>query len=182
MNKLNFRPFPKLETKRLILRKLEKCDKAEIFRLRSNDKVNKFIDRPKQKSINEASVFINKINKGVKNNEWIYWAITLKDHPKLIGTICLWNFSTTKVIAELGYELNPSLQGKGIMNESLLNVIEYGFNSIGLDIIEAYTHKKNNHSTKLLIKNGFEQDIEQRDTENLNNIIFTLVNKHRVIV
>lgn len=182
MKKLNFTPFPKLETKRLILRKLEKSDKEEIFRLRSSDKINRFIDRPKQKSIDEASVFINKINKGVKNNEWIYWAITLKGKPKMIGTICLWNFSRTKVIAELGYELNPTLQGKGIMNESLLSILEYGFKSIGLNSIEAYTHKENNNSTKLLIKNGFEQDIEKQDTQNRNNIIFTLANKYRAKV
>ena len=174
MEKLNFTPFPKLKTERLIFRQLEEADNQEIFFLRSDDGVNQYIDRPRPNSIDEASGFISKINNGIKKDEWIYWAITLKDNSKLIGTICLWNFSNTKTIAELGYELNPDLHGQGIMNEALNHILNYGFQKIGLKKIEAFTHKDNIKSTTLLLKNNFKYDAGQKDKDNKNNIIFTI--------
>ena len=174
MSKLNFTPFPILTTERLNLRCLEVYDAQQLFKLRSNKRVNKYIVRTKQKNIEEIKAFISKINNGINNNEWIYWVITLKESPKLIGTICFWNFSTKKTVAEIGYELDPAFQGKGIMSEAIKKIVEFGFQEIELDAIEAYTHKKNNNSTKLLQKYNFKRDAERIDKENSDNIIFTL--------
>src|ERR1700722_1400183 len=100
-------PFPTLETERLVLRQLDASDENEIFRLRSDEKVNEFLDRPKANTLDDAKRFIEKIAKGINNNENLYWAITLKNEKKLIGTICLWSFSLEKNSAEIGYELLP---------------------------------------------------------------------------
>ena len=174
MNKLNFRPFPILTTERLTLRCLEVSDDQQLFMLRSSKIVNRYIDRPIQKNTEEIRAFITKVKNGIDNNEWIYWVISLKENPTLIGTICYWNFSEEKTVAEIGYELDPAFQGKGIMSEALKKIIEFGFQEIKLDTIEAYTHKKNNSSTKLLLKYNFKQDVERIDKENSDNIIFTL--------
>src|SRR6266481_3917752 len=87
----NMLPFPTLTTGRLILRRLMMDDAAEIAMLRSDERVNQYLDRPKTSTFSEAVEFINKIDKGLKNNESYYWAISIKDEHKLIGTICLWN-------------------------------------------------------------------------------------------
>ena len=143
MNKLNFTPFPVLTTERLTLRCLELSDDQQLFKLRSNKIVNEYIVRPIQKDIKEIRAFISDIKNGIKNNEWIYWVISFKDDPTLIGDICFWNFSEDKTVAELGYELEPSFQGKGIMSEAIIKIIEFGFKEIDLNTIEAYTHKEN---------------------------------------
>ena len=174
MNKINFTPFPVLITERLTLRCLELSDDQQLFKLRSNKIVNKYIVRPKQKNIEEIRAFISKINREINNNEWIYWVISLKDEPTLIGDICLWNFSEDKTVAEIGYELDPAFHGKGIMSEALKKIIEFAFRDIELNSIEAYTHKNNNDSTKLLQKYNFKLDVERVDKENSDNIIFTL--------
>ena len=174
MEKLYFTPFPILKTKRLIFRQLEEADNKEIFFLRSDDELNKYIHRPRPNSINEANEFISKINNGIKQDKLIYWAITSKDNPKLIGTICLWNISKDKKYAELGYELNPKFQGKGIMSEALKYILDYGFEKIGLEKIEAFTHKDNTKSTTLLLKNNFTHDVGRKDKDNKDNIIFTI--------
>jgi ribosomal-protein-alanine N-acetyltransferase len=174
MNKINFTPFPVLTTERLILRSLEVSDDQQLFKLRSNKIVNKYIVRPIQKDIKEIRAFISKISDEIINNEWIYWVISLKDNPTLIGDICLWNFTEEKTVAEIGYELDPAFQGNGIMSEALKKIIEFGFQEIELDAIEAYTNKNNNDSTKLLQKYNFKQDVERVDKENSDNIIFKL--------
>jgi len=174
--KFNFTPFPELKTERLMLRQLTEADSQEIFFLRTDEGVNIYIERPRPKSIDDAKKFISKTNDGINRNEWIDWAITLKDTQKLIGSICLWNFSENKTNAEIGFELKPEYQGKGIMNEALICILEFGFKSISLSSIDAYTHKNNISSIKLLKKNNFKQNTELKDSENLNNIIFTKTN------
>jgi ribosomal-protein-alanine N-acetyltransferase len=153
MNKFNFTPFTVLTTERLTLRCLELSDDKQLFRLRSNKIVNKYIVRPKQKDIKEIRAFISKIINGINNNDWIYWVISLKHDPTLIGTVCLWNFSEDKTVAEIGYELDPALQGKGIMSEALKKIIEFAFRDIELISILAYTHKK------MMIQQNFYKNI-----------------------
>jgi ribosomal-protein-alanine N-acetyltransferase len=84
----NFFPFPVLQTERLILRQLSMQDEKEIFLLRSDESVNKHIDRPLATSLKDAQEFIKKINDYVAANESLYWAINFKNDKKLIGTVC----------------------------------------------------------------------------------------------
>jgi ribosomal-protein-alanine N-acetyltransferase len=86
----------------------------------------------------------------------------------------LWNFSENKKRAEVGYDLNPIYQRKGIMNEALKQIIEFGFVDLNLDKIEAFTHAENENSLKLLEKNGFYIDENRKDEDNLNNLIFVI--------
>ena len=83
------------------------------------------------------------------------WVITLKDDPKLIGTIVYWHIVKEKDEAEVGYELLPQYRGKGMMQEALSKVIEYGFNTLKLKTIVADPKAVNLSSVKLLEKCGF---------------------------
>lgn len=174
---MNFIPFPKIESKNLILRRVLESDCKIILYLRSDEEINKFIERPehrKTKTIEEAKKFILQINENLETNKSITWGITLKNEPKIIGTICLWNFSEDNKTAEIGYDLEPKFQGKGIMSESLQSVLEYGFKNLNLDIIEAYTHQKNENSKALLERNNFKLILEKKDDGNLNNVVFEI--------
>lgn len=154
--------LPSLTTTRLSLRQLAPTDDEVIFALRNNKQVNAFIKRPLLNSIYDARNFINAINSGINNNEWLYWAIILKENEQLIGTICLWHFSfdnaSDEATAEIGYELHPNYQGAGLMNEALQTVIRYGLTALQLKTIEAFTQPDNVSSIKLLEKNSFIYD------------------------
>src|SRR5438128_7452754 len=139
----NFTPFPVLKTERLTLRQLISSDDKEIFALRSDDNVNKYLDRKPSKSIDDAKNFIQTINENIQRNDSIYWAITLNGTDKLIGTICLYDFSEDDSKVEIGYELLPGFHGKGIMQEATSKVIDFGFQHLGVNSIEAYTHAEN---------------------------------------
>ncbi len=174
MNKISFNPFPTRKTERLTLRRLIPSDAEEVFFLRTDLKVNEYIQRPTPKNFVDADEFIKKINLGINQNKNIYWAITLNGSDKMIGAISLWHFSEDKTVAEVGYDLHPTHQNKGYMSEALTTVIKYGFNELGFKIITAYTHKDNKNSIKLLSKNGFNHVKGMIDTGNENNIIFSL--------
>src|SRR5829696_2634771 len=119
----NFTPFPVLKTERLTMRQLRSSDDKEIFALRSDDNVNKYLERKASKSFDDARNFIQTINENIQRNDSIYWAITLNGTDKLIGTICLFDFSDDNSKAEIGYELLPGFQGNGIMQEATSKVI-----------------------------------------------------------
>ncbi len=73
----------------MTLRQLNMEDEKEIFVHRSDERILKYIDIPKAETIEDARNFIEKINKGIDENEWVYWEITFKNDSQLIGTICL---------------------------------------------------------------------------------------------
>ena len=176
---MNFSPFPKIETKKLILRQISESDCESILYLRSDEIINKFIERPenrKTKTIEDAIKFINQIDENLNTNKSIAWGIQLNDDAKIIGTICLWNFSHDQKTAEVGYDLDPKFQGKGIMSESLKSILEYGFNDLNLDLIEAYTHQKNESSKSLLEKNNFTLVLNKIDEDNRNNLVYEIKN------
>jgi ribosomal-protein-alanine N-acetyltransferase len=176
LKNLNFSPFPEITTDRLILRQTSKTDSKEILFLRSNKEVNTFIKRQVPNNLQDAALFLDKIAKGIETSSLIYWGITLKDKPNLIGSICLWNFSTKTQKSEVGYDLMPQFQNLGIMSEALKAVLGYGFNNLQLNTIEAFTHFKNENSIKLLEKNNFNLVLNKTDKDNTNNIIFRIKN------
>lgn len=153
MHNTNSTSFSRLTTKRLILQKETKEDSNQIL----------------------FSLYRNKINR-IPKIQNIYWNIILKSNLKLVGTICLWNFSNNQKIAEVGYDLNSTFQGKGIMSEALECVIRFGFEKLGLEKIEAYTHRSNDASKKLLLKNNFTLIADSRVNANRFNLIFEIKN------
>lgn len=176
---MKFTPFPELISKRLLLRNINESDCDTILFLRSDKTINKFIQRPEHRRTRnktDAIKFIKELNENIKNNKQIVWGITFKNEPQIIGTICLWNFSQNNKTAEVGYDLNPEFQGKGIMSEALNMIIDFGFNKLNLDKIEAFTHNENENSKILLERNGFHFMENRKDLDNASNIIYELKN------
>jgi len=174
-----FTPFPVLMTDHLMLGRLNEHDAPEIFLLRSDPVVNKYLDRRKARSIDDALEFIRKINSAIDAGGSLYWTISLGDRRELAGTICLWNFAEQEGKAEIGYELLPQFHGKGIMQEAIAAVIQYGFEKLKLKKIEAWTADQNIHSIGILQRNHFKRDLEaesklESDKESEGVVIYSL--------
>ena len=169
----DFTSFPILTTERLTLRQLSIDDQQNIFALRSDTEINKYLGRAPSKTIEDAINFINRINDNIKKNNSLYWAITLTETNTFVGTICLFDFSNEKNSCEIGYELMIKFQGQGIMKEATQEVIDYAFQTLKFQKIVAITHKGNQNSTKLLTKFNFLQS-KEADKENPDLNIFTL--------
>ena len=164
----------KLETSRLILKGINESYTEDILKIRGNPEVNKFVKRVSPKTNYDALQFILTIKQRTQNNQTVYWGISLKDQPNLIGTICLWNFSEDRKTAEVGYELLPEYHRQGIMSEALNAVVEYGFNELDLQEIVAITNTFNENSKGLLLKHHFILQEGKQDEGFPDNIIFSL--------
>ena len=154
-----FLPFPELYTSRLLLRQMLLSDAPSLQQLRSNVEVMRYINRPLTKTLDEAVGWINVTLEALKNNTGITWCICLKETPsEHIGSIGLWRFEKENYRAEIGYMLEPALQGQGIMYEALVKVLEYGFKVLSLHSVEAHIDPRNVASAALLRKAGFIQE------------------------
>lgn len=172
--KFNFEVFPVIKTSRLELRPLEHRNAEQVLHLRSDEEVNRYIQRKRLSKIDDALAFIDKIQAEYKKKESVSWAIHLEDEPLMIGSICLWNFSADRKTAEVGYDLHPAQQNKGVMTEALRAVLHFGFQELQLHTVKAYTHRANENSKKLLFKNGFRINSGETDPDNQNNIILSI--------
>lgn len=163
-----------LQTDRLVLRPLAENDVNEVYFLRSDAEVGKYIKRDKLKDTDGALLFIRRIIRDVSKGKNYYWAISTPEDSTMIGSICLWNFNDTKTKAEVGYDLHPNFQGKGYMNEALNAILTLSFDTLKLTEVSAYTDYRNRASQALLTRNKFKLQNYERDEDNENNRIFTL--------
>ena len=177
---LNLDPFPVLTTERLLLRAINKEDAPEIFILRSDERVMKYIDRPRATSADDAEKWIEMMLDRKKDGTGILWGISLKNEKKLIGNIMFFNTDLANCRAELGYSLMAEFHRKGLMNEALKVIIKYGFEMLNLHSIEACINPANTASAGILAKNGFVQEAYFKENylfngKFLDSIIYSLL-------
>ena len=156
-------------TDKLILKIVKKSDAKNIHSLRTNSEVSKFIKRDLNKSLLEIENFIEE---KIKND--YFFTITLKENNEFAGTIAIWNINNEKKYAELGYELLPNFQNKGIMKNAIKEILNFAFNQLNFETIEAFTDKENLNSRKLLEKIGFNFMKDKIDEKNQNNVIYQI--------
>ena len=142
--------------------------------MRTNTQVSKFIKRDLNKSLLDIENFIEE---RIKTD--YFFTINLKEKNEFAGTIAIWNIDHEKKYAELGYELLPSFQNKGIMTNAIKEVLNFAFNEMKFETIEAFTDKENLNSRKLLEKIGFKLVKNKIDEKNLNNVIYQIKNDCR---
>ena len=159
--------FPELETERLLLRRINEADANEIFELRSDDDVNRYLDRQPASSVADALKHIENLERHMNTSRLPVWAITIKPDPKLVGCILLFEYNEQENSAEIGFELLPNHQRKGIMYEAVNRVIKFAFSDLHLQKISAYVHADNEASLALLKKLHFQK--ENRDVKEVTS-------------
>jgi ribosomal-protein-alanine N-acetyltransferase len=180
---ISFQPFPVLETERLVLRQLTEGDAPGLLVLRSNPELMRYIPRPLAKTEEDAVALVQRMTGMIERNEAINWGMFTKDTGRLIGMIGYVRFVPESYRAEVGYMLHQDFHGTGIMMEALKTVIEHGFRSFGLHVIEAIVDPANIPSQKLLERYGFQQsghfkDYQYFDGRFIDSLVYWLISPH----
>lgn len=183
MLEVNFNPFPIITTERLVLRQIINEDETELFLMRSNANIMRYIPRPIPKTIDDLKPLLQAFNEGVSKGESISWGITLKPDNKIIGHIGFVRLSKENYRAEVGYLLKEDYHGTGIMLEALNAVSRYGFETLKLHSIEALVRPENIASCKLLEKSGFIQEAHFKENFFYNDqfedtVVYSLLGKN----
>ncbi|TZF99638.1 GNAT family N-acetyltransferase (plasmid) [Chryseobacterium panacisoli] len=161
----------KIETKRLVLRKLEDTDAERMFLLDSNPEVMKYIGVPVLTDINESRNVISMIQKQYEENGVGRLGVVEKESGQLIGWSGL-KLLTHKTngyqnVLELGYRFLPESWGKGYAVEAGIASLDYGFNDLNAEVIYAYAHSEHEVSNHILRKLGFEKTSEFEEPDGI---------------
>lgn len=150
-----FDTFPQLETERFILREIQVSDAEAVFACFNDDEVTRFYDQSTFTAVEQAEKLILHMRQGFRDHRSIRWGIVRKEDDWLLGTCGYngWNRHSRK--AGIGYELAQLYWRQKVMTEVLTAVLDFGYQRMNLNRIEALVMPGNIASERLLSKLGF---------------------------
>lgn len=159
-----------LETPRLLLRQFELSDAQALFEMDKNPNVHTYLWQKPILDINEVYSYIEMVQKQYVENKIGRFSTILKETGELIGWTGI-KFVNDHVengntnFYDYGYRLNEKFWNKGYASEATKVWLDYGFNQMKINEINAYTHAQNGASNKVLEKNGmqFMQDYPDKE-------------------
>jgi ribosomal-protein-alanine N-acetyltransferase len=169
LNLTVFNEFPVLETPSLRLRAFGLNDTSALFAIRSHSKVMEYMDTDPMVRQSAAYMMIARMQVDFESQEAIHWVIEEKKSKKMIGYFSYWRLDKKHCRAEIGYALHPDYWNQRYMTETLLEVLQFGFQQLQLHSIEANVNPNNRPSIKLLQKIGFQQEAHFRSNYFYNN-------------
>ncbi|MEQ2130644.1 GNAT family protein [Caldanaerobacter subterraneus KAk] len=146
---------PVLETSRLILKKISLEDAEDMFEYASDPEVTKYVSWEYHKNIEDSLNLIKRILSISDKEEVAIWGLYLKENEKLIGT-CELNIDRKNMIGEIAFALGKKYWNKGIMTEAVREVIEFGFEKLNLNRIQARCMVENIASERVMQKVGMK--------------------------
>jgi [ribosomal protein S5]-alanine N-acetyltransferase len=152
-------PFPILETERLVLREIVRTDAPALFAVHGSAESMKWFGvDPIPDEAAAAKLVEVFASWRALTNPGIRWGIQVKGESALAGTCGLfaWNRAWRK--CTIGYELNPQVQGRGYMREALRACLDWGFENMQLNRIEAQVHPENAASIRSVERMGFKRE------------------------
>lgn len=154
--------FPILKTERLLLRRPETADAADVLAFRGDVYVQRFNSKPIT-SVGEAEQQILEAQAEYARHEGITWAVTLAGEDKVLGHFALHSWSRNHRRAEAGYDMARAYWGRGIATEALHAILHFGFTQMNLHRIYAGTVADNQESVRLLERLGFTREGTRRE-------------------
>lgn len=104
-----------------------------------------------------------------ESNSWLSFSISSLDSGEKLGHLGLKIINHEAKIAEVGYMIKQSAQGKGFAGEALNLVKDYGFEELQLNKLTATCSVENTGSFKLLEKLGFIREGCLQQNSIINN-------------
>lgn len=146
-----------IETERLLLRAFKESDLQDFYNYASVPGVGEMAGWPHHESIETSKQILGKFLAEKSN-----FAVYHKNDKKVIGSLGLHKSWTNEDegykdlnAKEIGYVLSKDYWGQGLMPEAVKAVIEYGFNSLGLEAFTIGHFLENNQSRRVIEKCGF---------------------------
>jgi RimJ/RimL family protein N-acetyltransferase len=151
-------PVPALAGARVRLRALRADDADDLYTLQSDPRVMRYWSHPAWTSREQAVERIAQLARDNATSEFYSWATTIDGADRLIGTVSLFALNRANRRAEIGYALAAESWGRGYATEGLHLAIEFAFDTLGLERLEADIDPRNEASCRLVERVGFQRE------------------------
>ena len=147
----------RIESHRLILRRFTAEDAEDMFTNWASDpEVTKFLTWPTHTSANVSRQILSGWIARYEDGGFFNWAIEWKESGHVIGNISVTVLHEKTEAAEIGYCMGRAFWGQGIMPEALRAVMDYLFDTVGLNRIAASHDVRNPKSGRVMEKAGMK--------------------------
>lgn len=118
-------------------------------------------------STEDLSQYLQNCERLFKEKKEVSFVILLNENT--VGRIGLHHLDLQNKIGSIGYWLDKSAEGNGIITKSCIQLINYGFQKIGLNRIEIKASVNNFKSQAIPVKLNFKKEGILRQAEFVNN-------------
>ncbi len=151
-------PTPTLRTARLRLRPFAAADADALFALHSRPHVLRYWDSPPWGERARAERFIATCWRIAEEGSGARLAIDLVSSDAFIGWCHLTRWNPDYRSASLGYCLDDSAWGHGYATEAGRALLQWAFDTLDLNRVQAETDTRNAASARVLEKLGFVRE------------------------
>ena len=176
MAEFDYTSHDTLLTTRTVLRPVTLDDADDVFQFRGDYEVTKLNSGIAFASVDQAKELISSMIEDYETKKCVRWGITIppiddtgdthtpSDSVLPVRGMVGFNYwNQTDHRASVGLELHRCEWGKGLMTEALTAVINFGFNKMNLNRIEAAVSIYNEKSLNLLKRLCFVEEGVQRE-------------------
>ena len=151
-------PFKELITDRLILSEFAKVP-AEIWLdlIKDKEVAQSTLSLPHPCKLKDAKLWKVKQMASIKNGSILRWSIVHKESHAILGSAKL-SLNLRFNSAEIGYWIGKKYWNNGYAGEAARKILNYGFQELKLNRIEAYAMVENKASSKILLRLGMRKE------------------------
>lgn len=156
-----------LRTPRLLLRRFTAADTETVFKnWTSDEEVTRYLTWQPHAAESITQALLEHWTANYIRDDFYQWAIEFEGGP--IGTISVVDHNDSIEMAEIGYCIGKAWWHRGIMSEALGAVIDYLFDEVGMQRIEARHDPRNPHSGGVMQKCGMKYEGTHRRADRNN--------------
>ncbi|HEU5354359.1 MAG TPA: GNAT family protein [Actinocrinis sp.] len=148
-------PTPTLNTARLRLRAFEGADASDLFALQSNAFVLRYWDAPPWTERARADRFIATCRQMEQEGTGVRLAVDRVSDGAFIGWCTLNKWNPDFRSASLGYCFGEAAWGHGYATEAARALLQWAFDTLDLNRVQAEADTRNMASARVLEKLGF---------------------------
>ncbi len=153
----------RLESERLVLRKVELKDTVSLFRNWASDpNANKYLSFDTYQSEEDLSVYIKSIIKKYNEDNALYWVIEIKESHECIGMVHA-EQKKSHVGVKIGYSIGSKYWGCGYATESIKRLIKFLIKDCRVHVITADFSSAHEQGCRVYEKAGMKKEAVLKD-------------------
>jgi RimJ/RimL family protein N-acetyltransferase len=168
---MNFLEPITISTETLTLRFLNEADLPEVYNIFSHPEVMRYWSYPPWINRAQAEQWLMHVQEGYRTQNALQLGVERRIDHILLGTCTLFQFHVASRRAEIGYALGRPYWGLGYMHQALQALLQYAFETLNLNRLEADIDPRNQASAKTLERLGFQHEGHLRERWIVNDEI-----------
>ncbi len=150
---------PYMVTDGVILRKIVSSDLNGLFGIYSNENIFTYLPGDVKKNKDTVEHMIGHFERDFNKKKVIFLGICLAKSPdEMIGVAEMFDYDDKVNMITIGYRLNEDFWGQGIAKQAVKAMVDYLFDTVLINRIQAFVMVPNVRSQRVLQKSGFKKE------------------------